>query len=205
MEDNRLGLAKTEHPSTAAGIGLQHSERRSGDTRSAPLVRRTRSMKSLRLFFCVATFSSPIAGFAAEPGAGLDISRLWVNAGLYSYHIDRSREPKLRDPNPGLGFEYPLSADWTIAAGRFINSNDRVSRYAGAVYQPLRILRGRAGVMFGAFDGYPNAFGGGWFPALIPAISWEWGRVGLNLAAVPPYRERLHGAVSFQLKVRLGN
>ncbi len=55
----------------------------------------------------------------------------------------------------------------------------------------------------GAFNGYPHAFNGGWFPAVIPVASWEGQRLGLNVALVPPLQDRLYGAVSFQLKFRL--
>jgi hypothetical protein len=33
--------------------------------------------------------------------------------------------------------------------------------------------------------------------------SWEGQRFGLNVALVPPLKDRLYGAVSFQLKLRL--
>lgn len=134
-----------------------------------------------------------------------DASRLWMNAGFYSVHFDRSSEANLRDPNPGLGFEYRLAKDWSLTAGRFTNSNDRISHYAGVYYQPFSLLGGRAGVVAGGFDGYPKAFDGGWFPAVIPVIGWEWSRLGLNVALVPSYKDRLHGALSFQLKFRMAD
>ena len=58
------------------------------------------------------------------------------------------------------------------------------------------------GVVAGAFNGYPNAYEGGWFPALIPTASLEGQHWGLNMALVPPLKDRLYGAVSFQLKYR---
>jgi hypothetical protein len=51
---------------------------------------------------------------------------------------------------------------------------------------------------------HPKAFNGGWFPAVLPVASLEGERFGLNVALVPPLKDRLYGAVSFQLKVRLG-
>jgi hypothetical protein len=57
-------------------------------------------------------------------------------------------------------------------------------------------------VVAGAFSGYPKAFNGGWFPAAIPAASIESGQWGLNVALVPPLKDRLYGALSFQLKFR---
>jgi hypothetical protein len=61
----------------------------------------------------------------------------------------------------------------------------------------------KAGVVGGVFNGYPKAFDGGWFPALLPVATWEGERFGLNIAFVPPLQNRLYGAISFQLKVKL--
>ena len=159
------------------------------------------SKKFVLLCLCLL---SPWARAAGEGLPGFDLSRLWVNAGFYSFHYDRAREANLRDPNPGLGAEYRLAPEWSVTAGRFLNSNDRMSRYVGVYYQPWEVIGGRAGVVIGAFDGYPKAFDGGWFPAAIPVIGWEWSRLGLNAAFVPPYKDRLHGALSLQLKLRMG-
>ena len=133
--------------------------------------------------------------------AELDTSRLWVNAGFYSAHFDTGKG--LRNANPGLGFEYKLDDAWSATAGRFINSDNAKSSYIGAYYQPWTVSGIKLGVVGGAFNGYPKAFNGGWFPAVIPAATWEGERFGLNVALVPPLKDRLYGAVSFQLKLRL--
>lgn len=147
---------------------------------------------------------SLLAGSAqaqTEPAPLLDASRLWINAGFYSAHFDRDKD--LRNANPGLGLEYRLNTDWSLTGGRFINSDNARSSYLGAYYQPWRFAGARWGVVAGAFNGYPKAFGGGWFPALIPVATWERGLLGLNVALVPPLQDRLYGALSFQLKLRL--
>lgn len=133
--------------------------------------------------------------------ADFDTSRLWVNAGFYSAHWDTDKG--LRNANPGLGVEYKLDSTWSATAGRFINSNNAHSSYVGAYYQPWTVAGIKLGVVAGAFNGYPKAFNGGWFPAVIPVASWEGERFGLNLALVPPLKDRLYGALSFQFKVRL--
>jgi len=133
--------------------------------------------------------------------AELDTSRLWVNAGFYSAHFDTGKG--LRNANPGLGFEYKLDDTWSATAGRFINSDNAKSSYIGAYYQPWTVSGIKLGVVGGAFNGYPKAFNGGWFPAVIPVATWEGERFGLNVALVPPLKDRLYGAVSFQLKLRL--
>lgn len=133
--------------------------------------------------------------------ADFETNRLWLNAGFYSAHFDTGKG--LRNANPGLGFEYKLDDAWSATAGRFINSNDAHSSYVGAYYQPWTVSGIKLGVVGGAFNGYPKAFNGGWFPAVIPVATWEGERFGLNMALVPPLKDRLYGAVSFQLKVRL--
>lgn len=133
--------------------------------------------------------------------ADLDTRRLWLNAGFYSAHFDSGKG--LRNANPGFGFEYKLEETWSVTAGRFINSDSAQSSYVGAYYQPWTLAGAKLGVVAGAFNGYPKAFNGGWFPAVIPVATWEGERFGLNVALVPPLQDRLYGAVSFQLKVRL--
>jgi len=137
---------------------------------------------------------SPAAHAEFEP------QRLWLNSGFYSLHFERERG--LRDANPGIGAEYRLDERWSLTAGRFLNSDNAHSNYVGAYWQPWQVGAVRLGVVGGAFNGYPRAFGGGWFPAVIPVASWEGQRVGLNVALVPPLQDRLYGALSFQLKFR---
>jgi len=126
---------------------------------------------------------------------------LWLNAGFYSAHFDTDKG--LRNSNPGLGVEAVINEDWSATAGGFTNSYDARSNYLGAYYQPWHWGRYKAGVVGGVFNGYPKAFDGGWFPAVLPVATWESRWVGLNVALVPPLKDRLYGAVSFQLKVRV--
>ncbi len=139
---------------------------------------------------------------AGAAQADFEASRLWLNAGFYSAHFDTDK--CLRNANPGLGFEYKLDDHWSATAGRFINSDNAHSSYVGAYYQPWTVRGIKLGVVGGAFNGYPKAFNGGWFPAVLPVATWEGERFGLNVALVPPLKDRLYGAVSFQLKARLG-
>ena len=141
-----------------------------------------------------------LAGLVSPAHAEFEASRLWVNAGFYSAHFDT--HSGLRNANPGLGFEYRIDDTWSATAGRFINSNSAHSSYVGAYYQPWTLAGIKLGVVAGAFNGYPKAFNGGWFPAVLPVASLESGQFGLNVALVPPMKDRLYGAVSFQLKFR---
>jgi hypothetical protein len=152
----------------------------------------------MRHFSCLTC--ACLAGLISPAQAQFEADRLWVNAGFYSAHFDSSQG--LRNANPGIGVEYRLNEHWSATAGRFRNSNDANSSYVGAYYQPWRLGDIKLGVVAGAFNGYPKAFNGGWFPALIPTASLELGHLGLNVAWVPPLKDRLYGAVSFQLKYR---
>lgn len=153
------------------------------------------TMKRLASTLCMG-----LACWGLPAKAEFNASRLWVNAGFYSAHFDTDQG--LRNANPGIGFEYRLDDQWSATAGRFINSNDAHSSYIGAYYQPWRVGSVKLGVVAGAFNGYPKAFDSGWFPAVIPTASLESGHWGLNVALVPPLKDRLYGAVSFQLKYR---
>lgn len=135
--------------------------------------------------------------------AQLDLSKVWVNPGFYSAHFDANKG--LRNANPGLGIEYPLDDTLSFTAGRFINSDSAHSTYLGTYYQPWRSGHFKWGVVGGVFNGYPKAFDGGWFPAVLPVVSWESQQLGLNVMLVPPLKDRLYGAVTFQLKYRFGN
>jgi hypothetical protein len=101
-----------------------------------------------------------------------------------------------------LGLEYRIDDNWSATAGRFINSDNAHSSYVGAYDQPWRWGSVKLGVVGGAFNGYPKAFNGGWFPAVIPVATYESGHWGLNMALVPQLKDRLYGALSFQLKYR---
>jgi hypothetical protein len=61
----------------------------------------------------------------------------------------------------------------------------------------------RFGAVVGGFNGYPKMHEGGWFLAAIPVASFEYRRIGVNLAFVPSYKDRLYGALSVQLKVKI--
>ena len=139
--------------------------------------------------------AAPQASGQAAPNA------IWVTPGFYTFHFDRHR--RLRDPNPGLGLEYDLDADTRLTAGRFLNSNGAYSNYLGAYYQPWHLGPLKLGAAVGLFNGYPNAYGGGWFPALLPTATWQGDTWGANVAFVPPLQNRLYGGISLQIKYRL--
>ncbi|MGR4869065.1 hypothetical protein ACIPRI_09395 [Variovorax sp. LARHSF232] len=148
-----------------------------------------------------------LLALAASPGTSLAqeasaLSQIWINPGFYSYHFDRDKN--LEDANPGLGIEWPINAQWSFTAGAFRNSDRERSNYIGAYFMPFEWQGVKFGAALGVFDGYPNYRGGDWFPAVIPTAAIEWRHWGLNIGFIPPYKDRLHGAISFQLKARFG-
>ncbi len=162
-----------------------------------------RSFKLLAWGLCVCplalqaqTMNEPMqAGESKKP------LTLWINPGFYSAHFDTDKG--LRNNNLGFGVEAVVNEDCSATAGGFTNSNNARSNYVGAYYQPWHWGMWKAGAVMGGFNGYPNAFGGGWFVAALPVVTLEDERFGLNIALVPPLKDRLYGAVSFQLKLRV--
>lgn len=133
----------------------------------------------------------------------LDVRHAWVNPGFYSYHLQRDKD--FNNVNTGLGFELPLSETYSVTAGVFHNSDRATSHYVGLYVMPYRWGPFKAGAVVGGFNGYPKAFEGGWFPAILPVLSMEGRQLGLNIGFVPTVGDRLHGAVSFQLKYRFSD
>lgn len=158
-------------------------------------------MKQLLLGATFAALSLPALADAFTTIENQPLSELWINPGFYSYHFQRDKG--FDDTNPGFGAEYRFSTVASFTAGRFHNSDRRMSNYAGVYYQPWAIGPLRLGAVIGGFDGYPKMRDGGWFLAAIPVVSVEYQRVGVNFAIVPTYKERLHGAFSVQLKFKL--
>ncbi len=128
-------------------------------------------------------------------------NEVWLDTGFATYHFEHDRN--LNGRNPGIGLEYRFSDTMAATAGRFYNSDHDHSRYAGLFYQPWSVKGIKLGAVVGAFDGYPKMRDGGWFLALIPAATFEYKRVGINVAAIPKYKDRLHGGISVQLKFKL--
>lgn len=130
-----------------------------------------------------------------------DRHEVWVDTGFATYHFQRDQD--LNGRNPGLGMEYRFSDAAAVTAGRFYNSDRQHSSYLGVYYQPWTFGPLRVGAVAGGFNGYPKMRDGGWFLAAIPTATIEYERVGINIAVVPTYKDRLHGGISVQLKFKL--
>jgi hypothetical protein len=128
-------------------------------------------------------------------------SELWLDSGFATWHFDRDKN--LNGGNRGVGGEYRFSGRLAAVAGGFVNSDRRWSDYAGVIWQPAAFGPVRLGAAIAAFNGYPRMRDGGWFPAVIPTVTYEYKRVGVNVGIIPSYKDRLYGGISVQLKVKL--
>lgn len=128
-------------------------------------------------------------------------NELWLNPGLLSYHFDQSKN--FNSINYGFGAEYKFSNVTSLTAGTYRNSYYRQSNYIGGYWQPLAIGLVHIGVVAGGFNGYSNTNNGGWFPAVLPALSVEGDLIGLNLLVIPTIPNRVSGSLSLQLKIKV--
>jgi len=131
--------------------------------------------------------------------------QVWLNPGFFSWHFDRTQD--FREDNWGVGVEVVLAPDHAVMAGNYINSDRERSRYAAYQWRPLHWqpygINVSAGIAFGVFDGYPEVYDGSWFMALLPLLAVEGKRVGANFSVVPTIKDRLHGAMVLQIKLRV--
>ena len=126
---------------------------------------------------------------------------LWLNPGFYAYHFQKDRH--LRNDAWGFGAEYRYSTASAVTAGMYHNSNWGTSHYVGYYWRPVAVGGVRLGAVLGAINGYPGTRKGGWFPAVLPTASVEYGRVGLNIYYIPSIRDSVNGSITFQLNVKL--
>jgi hypothetical protein len=159
----------------------------------------------LRIITLLCMVSSPASVCAAddlyqwiEPQTK---SELWLNPGMASYHFQQDKN--FNAANWGGGFEYRFNTVASVTGGRFYNSDRKYSNYAGVYYQPIAIGPIKLGAVIGGFSGYPAANHGGWFAAALPALTWEGDLVGANIFVIPTIADRVHGAISLQLKFKI--
>ncbi|MFA5372223.1 MAG: hypothetical protein WC053_08725 [Sideroxydans sp.] len=151
--------------------------------------------------FCLASISFASSADAFSIIESKPISELWLNPGSYSYHFQKDKG--LNNNNSGLGGEYRYSTVSSVTLGVLDNSDRQTSRYAGWYWQPLELGPVRLGAVVGGMDGYPKMRNGGWFVVAIPTASLEYKYIGANLMFIPGYKDRLYGAISLQLKIKV--
>ena len=165
----------------------------------------------VRKFFVLLVLPSFLLNFSgkglADSFGPIDViapvakNELWLNPGLLSYHFDEGKN--FNAVNYGFGGEYKFSSVASVTAGTFRNSNYRQSNYVGLYWQPIAIGPVHIGVVAGGFNGYSSNNNGGWFPAMLPALTLEGKSVGLNVILIPTIGDRVSGSLSFQLKFKV--
>lgn len=128
----------------------------------------------------------------------------WVVLGGLAYHSCRTC--KFRESNPGLALQWKSPwfeeltglQDTRLAAGAYINSNNRNSVYAGAQWLPYSYGPAKLGLQAVIITGYKEA---AITPVLLPLISVETQHAGLDVYAVPKLA-KVSAALFATFKVR---
>ena len=94
---------------------------------------RPKIFKTFSLFFFIVLL------YGGNAQAQSELSKVWFNAGFYSAHFDTKKG--LRNPNPGFGVEYKLSAD----RRRFYKQRQRAFKLFGRLLPALALGRREAG------------------------------------------------------------
>ena len=145
------------------------------------------------------------ATFAESATTTMDLeppstSQLWLNVGGFSRHFDRNRG--FNEHNLGLGIEYRTSPSLSYMAGSYYNSVRKNTTYAAVNWQPWSVGSLKVGAAIGLMNGYPAMNSGGHFFAVLPVVSYEGRRFGVNLGLIPSIKN-IDGAVILQFKVRI--
>jgi hypothetical protein len=128
-------------------------------------------------------------------------SELWVNTGGVSRHFEDNGRNEV---HPGLGIEYRLNSDTSVMLGYHKNSLNLRTQYASVQYQPLHLGPLKIGVSAGVMSGYPLKRDGGFFPAVLPMITYESKTFGVNFGIIPNIpSQKVEGAFVAQIKWRL--
>ena len=164
-------------------------------------------IKCLKWMFLAVTFCTLSAPAKAQASDFFSIakheaqSELWLNPGMFSYHFDRERSFNSR--NIGFGAEYRFSSVASFTVGTYNNSYHESSNYIGAYWQPILLGPFKFGAVAGGFNGYSKTNDGGWFPAIVPALTYEGERFGFNLLMVPSIPDKVAGSLSVQFKLKV--
>jgi hypothetical protein len=163
-------------------------------------------IKCLKWMFLAFTFCTLSAPAKTHAGEFFSItkhetqSELWLNPGMLSYHFDRDRSFNSR--NVGFGAEYRYSSVASVTLGTYRNSYHESSNYIGAYWQPIQLGVFKFGGVAGVFNGYSKTNDGGWFPAIIPALTYEGDLFGVNILMVPSIPDKIAGSLSMQFKFK---
>lgn len=149
------------------------------------------------LSLCWALLGAMPAGAQTRSEAG----DVWFNPGFVSYHFPKHAKA-FNNTNTGFGVEWRQSAPVSWSAGFFHNSDGARSHYGGAYWTPLQAVGWRWGAFVGVIDGYPQMLNGEAFPFLAPVATREWQQWGVGVSLLPDLENRLHGALTVQVKYK---
>ncbi len=127
-------------------------------------------------------------------------AKVWVNLGGFSRHFDRTRGHN--ENNYGLGLEYRTSQQLSYTVGTYHNSLRKQTTFAAVNWQPWSVGPVQVGAAIGLMNGYPALNRGGNFFAVLPMLSYEGQRFGVNVGVIPTLKN-VDGAVIIQFKVRV--
>ena len=157
-----------------------------------------------RILILLSLHSAPVIAQVTNPFEWMEPhsrNQLWLNAGMQSYHYDN--DPHLNNNNIGFGAEYVFSTVASATLGGYKNSNSKHSNYAGIYYHPLSAGPIQLGFVGAVINGYEGVNKNGYFPALIPAASFEKGWFGANLLFIPSVGDKIKGVISLQLNLKV--
>ncbi len=157
-----------------------------------------------KLLILLSLFAS---NFAFSQEAEKNEQKLWINPGFISYHFDRTMG--FNEKNYGLGIEYNIDKDFSLAVGRFKNSEYHMSNYFTLGYQPIHYGDFKLGATVGVVNGYKGLYNeksGDYFPMISPMLTYEKNNFGVNFLIIPEInigKDKIYGTFAFQLKYRL--
>ncbi|MBL4608543.1 MAG: hypothetical protein JKY01_12050 [Pseudomonadales bacterium] len=132
----------------------------------------------------------------------------YLQIGGWSKHFQNNQTYNESHNTTGFEVEFDTQTKSTFGVlfTSFKNSHWENSRHAALsvkrCYQPFRFSKGCLGFTAGFIDGYKKIDGGGFFPALIPKLNFEYKKVGLDFLCVPAvYSSASFCAVQGRLKI----
>ena len=127
------------------------------------------------------------------------LAETWMTVTLASKHFNA--ESKQEEMNYGVGIEQDMARNVRAVAGTYRNSNRRDSLYFGLSWHPLKAGDWRFGAVAMLVGGYETAKHPELIKAVVPVISYETKKWGLNIPLIPATKDNA-GAVGLQFKVR---
>ena len=155
-----------------------------------------------------------IAAAAALVLSPAGMAETWATFGFLSLHD----QPGYNGENYGLGIEQDVGERVAVVAGKYRNSRDLPSQYAGVTFASPLTEGVDIAITAGVVDGYPDDCDWkcrssdpfddsvptrGPHPLLLPTIQLNGQRFGANIALAPPIGKDGATAIAIQFKVRL--